>query len=117
MIQARYGWKDEYIRALPFARYQEIVSVAGDRASEQQAVTVAQTLSLAHIAWILSAVYGGSKREFGDYLKALGLDTEAGSRMKQQKEKMTRQEQAEQAYEKADNIVSLLSHRERRGGE
>ena len=119
LLQSRYGWHDEYVHSMPFHRYQEKVDIATEREREQQLIKAGQALATAHVSWVMSAAWGGEKRKFKEHLKMLGLYDD-NRRAKRTANKVDRKEQAKRAYEKADNIVSMLTHKRKKqagGGE
>lgn len=75
-MQVRYGWTDETIHELPFARFMQLVRLSVDARNEK-----------AKDEFILAAFLGhqlgaGGQKDFPTYLKELGLSNEAPSQPK-----------------------------------
>jgi len=102
-----------------FRRYQEKVDIVAEQKRQETRLKAGQAIATAHASWVMSAAWGGEKRKFKDHLKMLGLYDDS-RRAKRTANKIDRKEQAKQAYEKADNIVSMLAHKKKKqagGGE
>jgi len=67
LIQSRYGWSDEYILSLPYARFIQIamlIAEAKTRESKERMVDAA------FIAWLLNPK---GHKKFKDYLKSIKM--------------------------------------------
>ncbi len=98
MIQARYGWTDEYlIGRVPYARLVQLAEVASKAERE---TALERWRMCAFIGWQLS----GSQKTFGEYLDALGL----GERKAAAPQAGEREIAAEEAIKRAEETLARM---------
>lgn len=118
MIQARYGWTDEYIKYdLPYSRLLDIAEVIAEAKAEEQ---LQDLRNVAFGSWqnylVISQAMGGKKakrpKSFREWIKDFGLLP--GQR------KMSEEEQqsfAEKAKKMAEETLKAFGGGETNGGE
>ncbi|GEM88185.1 hypothetical protein [Meiothermus granaticius] len=109
MIQARYGWTDAEILALPYSRFAQLARVVMEAKARE--VRLADRRA-AFIGWQIAGALGASS-SFGEYLEALGL---AGDPIEADVEMSPEEIQAEKerAFENARRALEAF---QRKGGE
>ena len=70
MIQERYGWTDEIILDLPYARFIQIVETIGAAKTQQYEEQLKQQ---AHLGFQMAIIQGAKIDAFKDYLEGFGL--------------------------------------------
>lgn len=100
MIQARYGWTDQQILDLPYARLMELAEVTSRKLVEEQRQ---RHRELAFLGWQFHASQPGVKpMRLGEWLEMLGLNED-----RIEHEKIT----AHDAIQRAQRIVAMDTRR------
>ena len=69
-IEARYGWSDEYVYSLPYARFLEILELIFDKKKDEENKNYVQS---AFIGWQYIMTQTTQNLPFQKYLEKLGL--------------------------------------------
>lgn len=71
----RYGWTDEYILSLPFARLKQIIYIIGEARADEQKTSLQRA---SFTAWLVLSGFGMNV-SFSEYLGNLGLGGDEGT--------------------------------------
>ena len=100
MLQARYGWHDEYILGLEYSNWVKKRKIVSERVEENKRMEAIRTYTIAFLGWNFGIA--GDKMSWPDYLKKTELmDVRSAAR----NEKKTT---PEEATAKAESIKAML---------
>ncbi len=109
LIQARYGWTDDIVFALPYTRFSQLQKLLYEKYEEEGREKYRLQ---AFSAWLQGA---GQKKTFGQFLKHLKLQPKTAKKEEMSKEDSKRQAQAN--IENAKRILLLdKQNRKQKGG-
>lgn len=92
MIQSRYGWTDDQVWNLPYARFFEIIETI---AEQKKLEYEEQMTNSAFIGWQYVSTQQEKPLSFGKYLKKLGI----------QKQKVDTKKESQRIIEKVEKAL------------
>lgn len=100
LIQHRYGWTDEVVFSLPYARFLDIQEVVVEQTNEDK---IEGYRRAAYTSYLLSGLEGVS---FKDYLESLGIG-------ENQNHSQDKQVTAKEAVNKAHDILAKFQNKDK----